>query len=119
MDDSSINYLHTLERLMVEHGACIRAIPKRVRSIVEVRHINDPEFSKSNIVRKEIIYLEDFKREMLVVERVPKYAGMFLVETGLRTTAGVQFSGKKYYKSLKDVMSAIEKDDKLPCPQSP
>lgn len=84
MNDNYIDFLHNLERLMVEHGACIRA-----------------------------------KREMLVVERIPEHAGMFLVKTGLRTTVGVHFSGKKYYKSLKDVMSAIEKDDKLLCPQSP
>lgn len=114
MSKNNMDTLHTLERLMVEHGACIRAIPKKIRGTYEVRHIDDPEFSKPNVVRKEVIYLEEYKRKMLVVEHIPHHAGMFLVETGLGTTAGVQFHGKQFYKSLEEAMAAIEKTGKVP-----
>ena len=111
---NNVDCLKTLERLMVEHGACIRAIPEKDREIYEAYHVNDPEFSKPDIIRKEVVYLEEFKREMLIVERVPEDAGMFLVETGLGTAAQVRFSGKQYYKTLEEAITAIEKDDIIP-----
>lgn len=112
--NKNADLLNTLERLMVEHGACIRAIPEKKREIYEAYHVNDPKFSKPDYIRKEVVYLEEFKREMLVVERIPENAGMFLVETHLGTSAEVRFSGKKYYKTLEEAIDAIEKDKKMP-----
>ncbi len=105
--------LKELEELLVEHGACIRAIPKTVISVVEVRHVNDPEYERPEFIRKEVVYVERFKREMLVTERVPHHAGMFLVKTGEDTSSMVRFSGKKYYKTLKEAIEAIKESPKM------
>lgn len=62
-----------LEKLMIYHGIVLRAIPERVINICE----------KSNIDRYPrgvIKYLEDYKREVLVVESVPQNASKFILE---------------------------------------
>lgn len=64
--------LKTLEAIMVENGLIIRAIPKKIRHAFEKEHFEDyPD--------GEIKYLDEFKREMLVVERTPKNAGKFVI----------------------------------------
>lgn len=102
--------LKELEELMIKYGGCIRAIPTITRERFEVRHFNDPDLCGPDIVKKEIIYQEDFKREMVVIERIPHHAGMFLFETGNITSAQIRFSGKKYYNTLAEVIEAIKEN---------
>jgi len=85
---------------MVEHGVCIRAVPNRWNKILEAQHINEYPDGK-------IVFLPEYKREMLVVDTVPKCAGKFLVKTGLGTGAGVNFTGGEFYDSLEEVVDAI------------
>lgn len=99
--------LEELARLMVERGACLRAIPMSVRETVEARHASDKRYENPAYVKKEIKFLEGFRREMFVAERRPEHAGMFLLETGLGTMSTVRFSGKEYYGSLDEVLDAL------------
>lgn len=89
-----------LGRLMVRSGACIRAIPSILRVVVEPRHINDYPNGK-------IIYLPEYKREMLVAEYVPKHEGQFLVKICHHTNARVDFNGLKFYDTLEDAATVI------------
>lgn len=101
-----------LGRLMVRHGACIRAVPETVRGIFEKYHADDPKMNGPDVVRKKIAYLDEYKREMLVTESVPHHAGMFLVETGLGTSAQVRFSGRNWYPTLRDAVRALADGDR-------
>lgn len=85
---------------MVEHGIALRAIPLKVRETYEISHA-------AQIPDGHIMYLEEFKREMLVVERVPQNAGKFAFESSCGTSATVRFQGNAYYDSIKDAMDAI------------
>ena len=78
---------------MVTHGAALRAIPEKVTEIYEVRHRDQYPDAK-------IVYLEDFKREMLVNERRPINAGKFILETGLGTLSKIDFSARQFYDSI-------------------
>lgn len=89
-----------LGRLMVEHGACLRAIPNRARSVVEVQHADQYPTGK-------IVFLPEYDREMLVVESVPAHAGRFLVETCIGTSSTVHFSNEKFYSTLEEAVSVI------------
>lgn len=99
--------LEELARLMVERGACLRAIPMSVRETVEARHASDKCYENPAYVKKEVKFLEGFRREMFVAERRPEHAGMFLLETGLGTMSTVRFSGREYYGSLDEVLDAL------------
>ncbi len=97
--------IEALGQLMVEHGACIRATPNIVRDVLEARHINEYPDGK-------IVFLPEYKRNMLVVEKIPKHAGQFLVKTGLSTMARVDFNGAEFYDTLEDAVAAIVKGGK-------
>lgn len=96
--------LETLGKLMVEHNLAIRAVPLVVRGIFDVRH-------KDKYPDGVIQYLPDFKREMLVTERTPKHAGMFVVEKARGTASAVHFGGKKFYQSLEDIVKEYQEKD--------
>lgn len=97
--------IHELGQLMVEHRACLRAIPNKVRSVLEASHADEYPTGK-------IVFLPEFKREMLVVESVPDHAGQFLVKTGLGTMAMVDFNNLKFYETLEDAIKAMMKKEK-------
>lgn len=80
---------------MVEYGACLRAIPNRARSVLEASHADEYPTGR-------IVFLPEFKREMLVIESVPERTGQFLVvKTGIGTLAKVDFGGEEdFYESL-------------------
>lgn len=89
-----------LERLMVQHSVVIRAIPKSRRIIVEKRHAE--EFPNA-----EIKYLPEFKREMLVEERENKHGGEFVLEIAKHTHCRVDFTGKRFFKSLEEIIEYL------------
>lgn len=92
--------IEDLEKIMVDYGVVIRAIPKVCRDIIEKRHINEYPDGK-------IVYLEDFKREMLIIKRIPKNAGKFLLEYNQKTSNMVKFEGKKYFDSITDAIQYL------------
>ena len=81
-----------LEILMVKHGIALRAIPQRVQDILEVHH-------KDKFPDGKIVYMDDFHREMLIVESIPKHAGEFLMECRQETSSMVVFQ-RNFYKSI-------------------
>ena len=91
--------IEELERLMVEYGIVLRAIPTTVREILEVRH-------KDEYPDGKVVYLEEFHRDMLVVERVPKHAGEFLMECRQGTSEMVQFR-RIFYKSIGEAIADL------------
>lgn len=95
--DDDVALLERLQEIMVENGLSIRAIPKTIRSIVELRHKN--EFPQGHSE-----YLESFKREMWVYETHPKIGGKFVVESKCGTNSMVRFTGKKFYNSLEEIL---------------
>lgn len=86
--------LEILETLMKKHGAVIRAIPEEVTHIFEKRHADHYD--------GEIRYLDEFKREMLIVKETPKHAGEFLVLPCCETSNIVDFKNAQYFKSITD-----------------
>jgi hypothetical protein len=89
-----------LERIMIQRGLVIRAIPSKVTSVCEARHID-------SFPQGTIRYMEQFKRDMLIVERVPRHAGKFIIECDQGTGALVRFSGKQYYDTIEDALDAV------------
>lgn len=89
-----------LEEIMIEHGVVLRAIPKKVRGVYEKYHAD--EFPNGTIE-----YLEDFKREMLVVWSIPKNAGKFTFECEKHTGSTVKFRGKKFFDSIEEAVKDL------------
>lgn len=89
-----------LENIMVSHGVVLRAIPKTARSIYEKYHADKyPDGI--------IMYLEKYKREMLIVENIPKNAGKFIFECEKHTSSIVKFNGKKFYDSIEQAIEDL------------
>ncbi len=93
--------IEELEKIMVEHGVVLRAIPKVVVGVYEKKHIE----RYPNAVVK---YVEGFKREMLFVERVPQNAGKFIFELA-KTDSMVRFCPKEYFVSIEEAVGALLK----------
>lgn len=91
-----------LEEIMVSHGVALRAIPRKVTGIYEVRH-------QSQFPNARVEYLEDFKREMLIDERVPKNAGRFIFEAHQGTGSLVKFYANKFYDSIEEAIADLLK----------
>ena len=96
--------IRELEKVMISHGVVLRAIPEKVRGIYEKRHID----TYPNGVIK---YLDDYKREMLVVETIPKNAGKFILECVPHTSSMVKFSGKKYFDSIEEAVEFLQSNN--------
>jgi len=100
--------LNYLGQLMVKHGAVIRAIPESVRHVLEKSHA--AEFPSG-----EVKFLPEYKREMLVLYTHPIHAGQFTVELAKHTTAGIQFTGSRFFNTLEEVakyLDALGKESK-------
>lgn len=93
--------LEDLQRLMVEKGCSIRAIPLMSRVVVELRH-------KDKFPNGHAQYLEGFNREMWVEERKNAHGGQFVVESNCGTGATIRFSGKKFYTSLEELFDDMK-----------
>ena len=91
--------LDELGELLVEKGACIRAIPKRVTHVFEKEHAREYPEGK-------IEWIPEYNREMLVVTETPDIGGKFLVASGHDTDKNVRFQ-KPCYDSLADAVNAL------------
>ena len=89
-----------LGQIMIEYGVTLRAIPAEVYGVYEKGHA--AEFPDG-----QIVYLEEFKREMLITKHVPPNAGKFLFEYKCSTGNLVKFGGKEYFNSIEDAAEAI------------
>ena len=89
-----------LEDIMITHSVVLRAIPKKVVGVYEKQHID-------SYPTGTIQYLERYKREMLVVESIPKNAGKFIFECQRNTSSSVHFSGKKFFDSIEEAVADL------------
>lgn len=96
-----------LEELMISKGAIIRAIPKQSIEIYEKWHIDS---LKNQGVKVEVKYLEKYRREMAVVERVPENAGKFVIEVNQGVSSIVKFKDKVFYNSIEEAIEGIMKE---------
>lgn len=94
--------LEHLQNIMIENALSVRAIPKAVRDVVELRH-------KDKYPGGRVEYIDSFKREMWVYERYPRHGGQFVVESKCGTGSMIRFSGKRYYNSLEEVINDFTK----------
>lgn len=92
-----------LEKIMISHGVALRAIPEKVRHVLEKQHID-------RYPNGTIEYLDEFKREMLVFESIPKNAGKFILVKNQATSCNVSFTGKEYFDSIEQAMESLLKD---------
>lgn len=97
--------LENLGRLMVLYNLAIRCVPHIVRNVFEVSH-------KDEFPDGEVQYLPEYNREMLVVNHIPKHAGMFLVEELKGTNATVSFNTKRFYGSLDEIVTEYQDREK-------
>jgi len=95
-----------IEQMMIEYGVTLRAIPLKVRSIYEVTQAD-------RFPEGKVVYLEKFKREMLIVERVPQNAGKFVFESNCGTVSTVHFCNEVYYDSIEEVINALRESRDL------
>lgn len=91
--------IQELEQIMVENAVTIKAIPEKVVSIFEKSHLN--EYPNGCIQ-----YLEQYKREMLVVETVPKNAGKFVIGRNTGNSSVVRYEGK-FYNSIEEAVADL------------
>lgn len=96
--------LKELETIMISYGIALRAIPREITEIYEQNHSN-------KYTNGEIRYLADFKREMLIVRRVPKNAGKFIAEIKVGSGSSVLFNSKKVYDSIEQAIKDISGGD--------
>lgn len=95
-----------LEELMISKGVVIRAIPRQSIEIYEEFHIDS---LKNQGVKVEVKYLEKYKREMAVVERVPENSGKFVIEINQGASSIVKFKDKVFYDSIEEAIESIMK----------
>lgn len=94
--------IQELEQIMIENAVTIKAIPKKVISVFEKSHL--VEYPNGRIQ-----YLEAYKREMLVVETIPKNAGKFVIGMNTGNSSVVRYEGKFYGSIEEAVADLIEK----------
>lgn len=89
-----------LYKIMVEHGVVLRAIPDKIVKIYEKQHFDKyPDGT--------IKYMEEFEREMLIVEQTPINAGKIIMEQRKDTGSIVVFTGKKFYDSIEQAVADL------------
>lgn len=89
-----------LEQIMIKNGIVLRAIPDKVVMVCEKEHID-------TFPNGEIQYLDEYKREMLVMETVPDHAGKFLIESDKNTCRNIRFGSEKYYNSIEEALKSL------------
>ena len=89
-----------LEKILIEHGVALRAIPAEMYEVYEKAHAE--KFPDG-----QIIYLDEFKRKMLVRKRTPQNAGKFVFEYNCGTGCMVRFSGQQYYDSIEEAIGSL------------
>lgn len=94
--------IQELEAVMQEHGAVIRAIPLKIREVMDVCHATEYEDG-------QVMYLEEYRRDMFVREYVPKNAGKFLIEPVRHTMSMVRFHSE-FFDSVEDAVASLMRD---------
>ena len=89
-----------LEKMMVEHGLVLRAIPMKVTHVFDTYHAD-------KYPQGTIKYMEEYGREMVVVEKVPENAGKFVVEQVRNTGRTVRFKEDRFFDSIEDIVTNI------------
>lgn len=92
--------LTVLQKIMIENGLAIRAVPIMKRIVVDLRHKGDFPDGHSQ-------YLEEYKREMWVEERKNPHGGQFVVESDCGTKATIHFKGEKFYDSVEELIEDV------------
>lgn len=98
--------LMELSSLMVEKGAIIRAIPFFERSQVEVCHAE--EFKNKPNCKTEIVFCEEYGRDMLYVEQKLSFGGKFLVSFQQNQMAQARFAPHYSFNSLEDAVDFVK-----------
>jgi len=92
--------IQELEKIMVQYGVAIRAIPQTVISVYEASHIDQyPE--------GHLEFLEGYGREMLIVQKTPHKAGKFVIIPDNGTSTSVSFACEPFYDSIEDAVDAL------------
>lgn len=94
--------IQELEAVMQEHGTVIRAIPLKIREVMDVRHAAEYEDG-------QVMYLEEYRRDMFVREYVLKNAGKFLIEPVHHTMSMVKFRSK-FFDSIEDAVASLTRN---------
>lgn len=93
--------VETIQKIMVDYGVVIRAIPMVERFVLEVCHKDQyPE-------GKVVMMGKPFNREMLVFEKPLHHAGKFIVAFANNTMSTVRFDGKHYFDTIDDVIDYV------------
>lgn len=102
LDESDFAHitLHELEAVMVHTGLTIRAIPRMTTCIYEASHANEYPSGR-------VMYLGEYNREMLVVDKIPDFAGKFIAECVVADDAAIHFNAYDTFDSLADVLQAV------------
>lgn len=98
-----------LQEAMLQNDLCIRPVPRTCRHIFEVNNAPDAplpgQLRGQTVVSRQIMYLDEYKRDMLVVKTIPPHAGQFIVTSCRDTGQTVKFSGPlKYYDTLEEII---------------
>ena len=94
--------LEKIERLMIKYGVSIRAIPEVSEMIVETRHMDQYPNGK-------IIFLQEFGREMLIVQKHHKFGGKFVMQSKCGSQSIVRFNTDKVYGSIEEILEELLK----------
>jgi len=92
-----------LEKIMIEQGVILRAIPLKIHHVYA-----DCDISLHPDGRLE--YHKEYKREMTIVDSIPKNAGKFVIESEECTGAMARFYGKKLYDNIEDAIADLPKN---------
>lgn len=94
--------LKELERLMIEHGLVIRAIPCETTRILEAYH-------KDNYPDGVVYYDERFKRDMLKVTKKNSQGGKFIITQKPTQDTIINYWGKPvvFYDSIEEAVNSI------------
>jgi hypothetical protein len=111
-----MNDLKTLERLMIERGLTIRAIPKEYKETWSkyADNCNECKRNKDNDKKMNRTCVMEFNnnKEFCVFTRKPKNGGKFLIVDNCGNGSMIRFDGKKYFDSINDIIEDLQKYDK-------
>lgn len=97
--------MQELEKVMMEYGIVIRAIPYYHTSIFEVQH-------KEKYPDAVEYFDPRFKRNMLKVTEPNHHGGKFIITKQAHTGQEVSFYKPKYFDSVEDAVNAFLLDMK-------
>lgn len=97
--------MQELERVMVEYGIVIRAIPHYDTSTIEVQH-------KEQYPEAVEYFDPRFNRNMLRVKKANHHGGKFIITKMTFTGGMVSFYDPKYYDSIEEAVKTLLSDIK-------